>query len=647
MANKQLKPVHLLQQIISCQNTEDNCEDIVFKTKRRNRRTEHSAIPDLDEEMALFLEKEKAIPKTKVKYSTTSKEYIAQFITHPQLLAYELTGKDAMIIANLWSRKAQGRSETLSWNELIKNGLKSKDGLPEALSYLATLLDRDIVFDENNCTLNHHNDPCILFKGDYRLHTQFSYDLMGNNIADKIDSILSLAWESTKQINGDLVKSRHILMKSFDELDDDPDDPSYHYKHLRNAMQPVFGRLAKAKTDLPMIKFIREHELSDIDIFVLFWVYASNLLNESCSIILLLNMISWDYQDRLNKLTYFSCESKLPKLGLDCNGRGRYMCSSDVVSLSSELLATLSDNTLDMSLRNGDDEISVENKGTFFVKMRTEQTMDKLILPTEEKNLLDQVVRFYQNKEDNDLSKWGIGPSMTGVENSATKGTCILLYGYPGTGKTYSAGAIANSLGKELMAIEASKLRNAYYGSSQKLVRQVFQEMRNLIAESSNPPVFLLNEADQIVHARSMEDYSCSNVENAIQNIFLEELETFPGILIMTTNLVEKLDTAFERRFDLKIEMHLPDYDCRYQLWKLHLNKDIPGAGEIDIAHLAKHYKLSGGQIFLIVYNACREAISRSGIKKRLTIGDLLKYAELEQPWCKDEEPRKQIGFCA
>jgi SpoVK/Ycf46/Vps4 family AAA+-type ATPase len=172
----------------------------------------------------------------------------------------------------------------------------------------------------------------------------------------------------------------------------------------------------------------------------------------------------------------------------------------------------------------------------------------------------------------------------------------ILLYGMPGTGKTFAAGSIANSLGRELVQIDAPQLKSHYYGDSQQIVKDCFQKMRKM-SKCENPPVFLLNEADQLIHTRLDLGQSCASTENAIQNIILEELETFPGIFLATTNLLENIDEAFFRRFNYKIEFPLPDADCRRQLWKLHLPETIPGAKYIDIDFLAETYLLTGGQI--------------------------------------------------
>jgi len=161
--------------------------------------------------------------------------------------------------------------------------------------------------------------------------------------------------------------------------------------------------------------------------------------------------------------------------------------------------------------------------------------------------------------------------------------------------------------------------------------------------DETNAPVFLLNEADQLIHNRIASTSTCSTIENNIQSIILEELETFPGILILTTNLESNLDEAFFRRFDLKFKFHMPDLENRRKLWKLYLRKEIPGAEDIDIEPLARQYHFSGAQIAMVVQNACIEAISRTGNLKRLFLTDIVNYSDLEKPWTMC--PGKSIGF--
>ena len=88
-----------------------------------------------------------------------------------------------------------------------------------------------------------------------------------------------------------------------------------------------------------------------------------------------------------------------------------------------------------------------------------------------------------------------------------------------------------------------------------------------------------------------------SDTENRIQNILLEEIENFEGILIATTNLATNMDTAFERRFLFKVEFKKPSITAKSQIWK----SKMPHLSNDDCKLLASQFDFSGGQIDNVV----------------------------------------------
>ena len=87
--------------------------------------------------------------------------------------------------------------------------------------------------------------------------------------------------------------------------------------------------------------------------------------------------------------------------------------------------------------------------------------------------------------------------------------------------------------------------------------------------------------------------HSIEKMDNAMQNIILQEIEDLEGILIATTNLTSNLDSAFERRFLFKIEFHKPTTDVKAKIWSSML-KNI---SDDDAQTLASKFDFSGGQI--------------------------------------------------
>lgn len=112
----------------------------------------------------------------------------------------------------------------------------------------------------------------------------------------------------------------------------------------------------------------------------------------------------------------------------------------------------------------------------------------------------------------------------------------------------------------------------------------------------------MLNEADQFLSSRSVDASSgADKMYNQMQNIFLEQIEKFDGLLIATTNLLETIDPAFSRRFDYKIAFEKPDLKQRLELWKTYQSLLLMKR-DLILKKLAT-YPLSGGQICLIVKN--------------------------------------------
>ena len=142
-----------------------------------------------------------------------------------------------------------------------------------------------------------------------------------------------------------------------------------------------------------------------------------------------------------------------------------------------------------------------------------------------------------------------------------------------------------------------------YIGESEKNVRKIFDTYKDLRDKSKTEPVLLLNEADQFLSSRSQSAFSSADkMHNQMQNIFLQQIERFDGILIATTNLLENLDKAFSRRFNYKIEFVKPNKAQRIELWKKLLPANLPLEKDFDIEELAK-YELTGGQIELVIKN--------------------------------------------
>ena len=181
-------------------------------------------------------------------------------------------------------------------------------------------------------------------------------------------------------------------------------------------------------------------------------------------------------------------------------------------------------------------------------------------------------------------------------EEGMRKGFACLFYGGPGTGKTETVLQIARQTGRNLMQVDIAGMRDKFVGESEKNIKAVFQRYRELCRNSEVKPILFFNEADGIFGKRSTfggNNPSVEKMDNAMQNIILQEIEDLEGILIATTNLTNNLDSAFERRFIFKIEFHKPDTKVKSLIWRSML-KDL---SDEDARQLATNFDFSGGQI--------------------------------------------------
>ena len=171
--------------------------------------------------------------------------------------------------------------------------------------------------------------------------------------------------------------------------------------------------------------------------------------------------------------------------------------------------------------------------------------------------------------------------------------TC-LFYGAPGVGKTETVLQLARKTGRNIIQVNVEQIKSMWVGESEKNIKALFDDYRNQVESQSLAPILLFNEADAVIGMRHKgAERATDKMENALQNIILQEMEKIDGILIATTNLVQNFDKAFERRFLYKVKFNAPSIQTRCNIWQA----IMPEISEETASWLASHYNLSGGQI--------------------------------------------------
>ena len=221
--------------------------------------------------------------------------------------------------------------------------------------------------------------------------------------------------------------------------------------------------------------------------------------------------------------------------------------------------------------------------------------------------------------------------------NGFRSGFACLFYGAPGTGKTETVYQLARQTGRSIMTVNVPEIKSKWVGDSEKNIKEVFDRYREAVERSELAPILLFNEADAIIGIRREgATTAVDKMENSIQNIILQEMETLEGIMIATTNLTQNLDPAFERRFLYKICFEKPDASVREKIW----HTMLPVLNPEQCAALASAYDLSGGQMENVARKFSINSILYGSEKPSMDI--LHAYCNAERL---DSQPHRRIGF--
>lgn len=203
----------------------------------------------------------------------------------------------------------------------------------------------------------------------------------------------------------------------------------------------------------------------------------------------------------------------------------------------------------------------------------------------------------------------------------------LLLYGYPGCGKTMLASAVAGECGLNFISVKGPEILNKYIGASEKSVRDLFDR-----AEAARPCVLFFDEFDSIAPKRG---HDSTGVTDRVVNQLLTQMDGAEGLsgvyVLAATSRPDLIDPALLRpgRLDKSLLCDMPDLDDRLDILRAVTNKlkIAPGIldGEDDAGHNLKEVAkrtqgYSGADLQAVMYNAHLEAIH-----------DVLGPADMEQ----------------
>lgn len=238
---------------------------------------------------------------------------------------------------------------------------------------------------------------------------------------------------------------------------------------------------------------------------------------------------------------------------------------------------------------------SIENN-RLFMKVDTNIKLSSVILSDENKEKIKQFIE--ENRHTEELKQYGLKPMNR-----------ILMYGASGTGKTLLSKALSNYMGYKMLYVDiADSISKNNVADN---ISEIFK-----IANEYKKCVIFFDECDSITWNRDASQSDGGIIRRATESLFqnLDQMDS-SNIFIGATNLLHRLDPAFERRFDMKMQFRKPDIKLENAIqhfmlpkFKLVDNVDKVVASIVE-RRLKEKPNLSYYEIQVIVERAMKNAI--------------------------------------
>lgn len=241
---------------------------------------------------------------------------------------------------------------------------------------------------------------------------------------------------------------------------------------------------------------------------------------------------------------------------------------------------------------------------------------DDIVLPEPQKDMLRAIVTHVEQRHTV-YHEWGYGSQVRGT------GTSVIFAGPSGTGKTLAAEIVASALRLDLYRIDLSGIVSKYIGETEKNLKR--------ICAAGNGAVLLFDEADALFGKRSEVRDSHDRYANIEVSYLLQQMESYEGLAILTTNMLDNFDRAFLRRVRFVVQFPFPTADQRHAIWERSFPPQAP-VSQLDLNKLSR-LNVSGGNIRNIALNA---AFLAAGAGESINMRHLLRaasseYAKLEK----------------
>ncbi|MBO4350113.1 MAG: ATP-binding protein [Proteobacteria bacterium] len=217
-------------------------------------------------------------------------------------------------------------------------------------------------------------------------------------------------------------------------------------------------------------------------------------------------------------------------------------------------------------------------------------TLDQVMMPEKQLNQIMRIVNQYESCLDLKKS-WNFEEIGGGGRN-----IIFLFTGPSGTGKTLMSQAIASTLKRPLLLVDAHELQSN---------RSLEDNLDLLMREARLRRAVLLFDDCELIFASRAQG-------NRDLPLLLAALDAYEGLVILTTNIPTALDSALDRRVTLQIDFDILPTKLREQIWRLHLPPQLKLADDVDLHLLADKYEFAGGTIRNSVVVAMNHALAQA-----------------------------------
>lgn len=233
---------------------------------------------------------------------------------------------------------------------------------------------------------------------------------------------------------------------------------------------------------------------------------------------------------------------------------------------------------------------------------------DALVLRKSVKDELELLLSRCRHRES--LSE-GLGVTLSSRYQSGVRS---LFVGPSGTGKTLVGSWLATKLNLPLYRVDLASVTSKYIGETEKNLSKLLNK-----AEQEEV-VLLFDEADSMFGKRTDIQDSNDRFANAQTNYLLQRIESYSGIVLLTSNSRTRFDAAFTRRIDMIVEFLVPQPEERRDLWRCHIGNNH-NLSVREINQLSTTAELCGGHIRNVVLTA---AIIAQTDKRKIKFDDLV-----------------------